>query len=714
MAFDAPPQTESSFDADSIRNDHADEDVEFAAAGDGASDADLDDGVWFAEAAEGDSDERLLAVTACGSHEPETSPHGDSRGSVAGTLISVVLHVALLLNLAQLAIDQEPGWYEPPLEATIVDSLPDDEEELQSVEYVLADPDERELEVREVINAARIGLAATENPRRESSPQQMTELLPSPREQHVYDVPEGLEVDDRIVVNGTTGRELVQIDSALDLITWEIANNLQESRVLVVWLLDASGSLTEQRKAIARRLRRIYGELDALQQQTDQIPKMELPLLTGVVTFGEKTTFLTPQPTENFDDVQAAIQNVEIDQSGVENIFGAVKQVCSNWSRYRIQQRRRILLITVTDEAGDDFSESLEPAINVCQRFGAKAYVVGPTAVFGRRKGYVPYRAPEDGKTYQLPVDLGPESPVIESVVLPFWYAGPQFDNLSSGFAPYALARLVHETGGVYFTTNMTTMSGLTPTGVFDSATIKSFAPDYRFGTAEDYMRDLAKHPLRKAVVEASILSRSAQPPGTPQLYFAVTEGNFRQLATEAQKSAAKGQYLVEMILQAFPSGIEKELAHEDSARWRMNFCLTYGRLLAQRVRNLEYNYGLAWVKSNLANDDVSTKANRWTVKSSQKLNYAGTMKKTATLAEELLQRVVDEAPGTPWAVLAARELKDGFGIEIEQRYVAPPPPRPPAPRNAAVPKNKVQFVAEPKKPTPPPPKPPKPVLPKL
>ena len=724
MAFDLPTETDSSFDADSDWECYADDDVEFAAVDDDmqfeSSDgvdvpfAEDDEAVWFAEASDANG-ELAAAASRPTTEDTSAAPLGsDSRGSVAGTLISVVLHVALLLNLAQLVIDDEPGWYEPPLEAFIVNDKPIEEEELKTVEYVLANPDERELEVREVINAARIGMAATENPRRESAPQQLTELLPSPREQHVYDVPEGLEVDDRIVVNGTTGRELVQIDSALDLITWEIANNLQESRVLIVWLLDASGSLTEQRKAIARRLRRIYGELNALQTQTDQLPRTELPLLSGVVTFGEKTTFVTPQPTENFDEIQSAIQNVEVDQSGVENIFGAVKQVCSNWSRYRTTQRRRILLITVTDEAGDDFSQSLEPAINVCQRFGAKAYVVGPTAVFGRRQGFVPYRAPEDGKMYQLPVDLGPESPVMETVVLPFWYAGSQFENLSSGFAPYALARLVHETGGVYFTTNMTTMSGLTPTGVFDAATLRTFAPDYRFGTAEDYMRDLAKHPLRKAVVEASIMSRTTQPPGTPQLYFAVTSGNFRQTATEAQKSAAKGQYMVESILQSFPPGIEKELAREDSARWRVNFCLTYGRLLAQRVRNLEYNYGLAWVKSNLANDDVDTKANRWNIRPSQKLNYAGTMRKTATLAEELLQRVVDEAPGTPWAVLASRELKDGFGIEIQQSYVAPPPPRPPAPRNTAPPKNKVQFAPDPKKPATPPPPPPKPVLPKL
>ncbi|MDA1164678.1 MAG: VWA domain-containing protein [Planctomycetota bacterium] len=642
-------------------------------------------------------------------------PPGVSRGSVAGTIVSVIVHVWLLMNLAQMAVEEDVHWYEPPIDARMVEEKAEEEEEIEVVEYELANPDDRELEVREVINAASIGIAQTEKPKQETDPRTIDELIPQVREQRVYDVPEGTQVDERIVVNGTNGEAMIQLESALDRVTWEVAKNLQEKRVLLVWMLDGSGSIAKQREAIAKRLRRVYGELDAL-QKTDQIPRHEIPLLSAVVSFGEQTKFLTENPTDEFETILSAIQNAPTDPSGVENVFTAVKQVLTVWSRFRVQQHRRIMLVAVTDEAGDDFADALEPSIALCQRNGAKAYVIGPSAVFGRRKGFVPYQAPENGQTYQLPIDLGPESAVIEVVDLPFWYSGDQYTYLSSGYAPYALARLVHETGGIYFMTNTTTMSGLSPLGVFDSASLKPFTPDYSFGSPAEYQRDLMKHPLRVAVVKAAFLSREYKANGTPRLDLRVTPANFRQLASDAQKTVAVSQLAIDTILQAFPDGIEEGLTLEPSARWRVNFALTYGRLLAQKVRSMEYNFAFAAMKVNLSNEEVATKSNHWIVRPDTQINYAGNYRRVADKSRTLLELVIDEAPGTPWAVLAQRELKDGFGIKIEQRFIPPPPPRSPNAQTPAPRKKVVLFQPEQKKAvatkSAPPPKPP--VLPRL
>src|SRR5690606_8125970 len=145
-----------------------------------------------------------------------------------------------------------------------------------------------------------------------------------------------------------------------------------------------------------------------------------------------------------------AVGDAPTDPSGLENVFGAVEQILKKWGHYRTRHGRRILVITVTDEAGDDFGEHLEPSIALANRLGARAYVIGPPAAFGRREGYVPYVAPEDGQTYQLPVDIGPETAVAENVQLPFWFGEPQHEYISAGMGPYALTRLVKETGGVY------------------------------------------------------------------------------------------------------------------------------------------------------------------------------------------------------------------------------------------------------------------------
>ena len=222
------------------------------------------------------------------------------------------------------------------------------------------------------------------------------------------------------------------------------------------------------------------------------------------------------------------------------------------------------------------------------------------------------------------------------------------------------------------------------------------------------------KHPLRVAVVQAAFLSREYKANGTPRLDLRVNPGNFRQVASDAQKTVAVSQLAVDSILQAFPDGIDEGLATEPSARWRVNFALTYGRLLAQEVRSMEYNFAFAALKTNLSNEDVATKSNHWIVRPDSKINYAGNYRRVAEKAQGLLELVIEEAPGTPWAVLAQRELKDGFGINIEQRFIPPPPPRPPGTNNPAPRKKQVLFQPEPQAPKKPAPPPKPPVLPNL
>ena len=130
-----------------------------------------------------------------------------------------------------------------------------------------------------------------------------------------------------------------KIESALDRVTWEIANHLQERKVLVIWLLDASGSVKPQRATISNRLRRIYSELGVLEEKGHITARTEQALLSAVVMYGEKTLFVTQEPTDKFDVIQDAVKNAPTDPSGVENVFGAVEQAIHKWQKYRTQQR---------------------------------------------------------------------------------------------------------------------------------------------------------------------------------------------------------------------------------------------------------------------------------------------------------------------------------------------------------------------------------------
>jgi hypothetical protein len=641
--------------------------------------------------------------------EAELPPPPSSRGLIPATVATVILHIWLLATLQGVILSDQfvPGV--EPVDAVLSEVEQAKKPEIaKEPEYTLVKPNDRDVPVQKVLNANSVGVVRNRKAKMLSPPDPDTEKIdPKLARREVFDIPEGVEVSRTVVVQGTTGNSIIQLESALDRVTYEIAMHLKERRVLVVWLLDASASLQQQREVIAKRLKRIYGELDAL-KTAGQIPKHKQPLLTGVVGFGQQTEFLTPAPTMKFDEIEAAVKGVKIDESGRENVFTAVLQTMQKWGRYNTE--RQIMFVVVTDESGDDFA-ALEPAIKALRRKTIKAYVIGPSAVFGRRKGYVPYVAPENNRTYQIPVDLGPESPRYENVLLPFWFEGPQHQYLTSGYGPYGLSRLVKESGGVYFTTNTLTMSGLSPTGSYETEQIKPFQPDYRFSTPEQYDADVRKHPLRYAVRRAAILSRDNQAEGTPSLDLRVTPQNFRQMATTAQQTVARSQLMIDTILEAFPRGIERQLDKEPSPRWRMNFCLTYGRLLAMRVRCLEYNSACADLKTGLTPQDVGSNATHWIFRPSEKINYATGERRNAKLARELLERCVREAPGTPWATLAERELRHPLGIRIIKRFIPPPKPRPKAKGPA---RKQILLANDPRKPRPKPQPKPKPVQPKL
>lgn len=647
----------------------------------------------------------------------ESAPGGgETRSGVFGGLASAVLHLWIILTLAGISHGVRHAVVDQPLDTSVstTEPQPEFEEETAVIRFELANPGDREMEVRQTVNAMSVGRERGEKFVVASVPQPDLRLEMHERGARPSDISIGAEVDARVVVKGTTGEGLIQIESALDRVTWEIAQNLKERKVLVVWMLDASASLAKQRATIAKRLKRIYGELGAL-EDIGELSRQDQPLLTGVVSYGQKFEYLTKEPTDKFNKVFDAFQSLKEDESGVENVFTAIGAVTRHWQKYR-SAGRRVMLIVVTDETGDDFGKPMEDAIAICRRFGTKAYVIGPSAVFGRRKGYVPYVAPENNRTYQLPVDLGPETAMLENVRLPFWYGGPQFEYLTSGFGPYGLSRLVNETSGVYFMTNMTTMAGLAPMGDFDGDKLKPFAPDYHYGSPQEYEADLRKHPLRYATVMAAQASETVSFPGMPQMDLRVAPNNFRQRATTAQQTSAEIQLALDTILQAFPPNIEKELAKEPSLRWRLTFCLSYGRLLAQKTRCLEYNTALATLKSSLTESDVSTKSNHWIFRPDEDVNYATTMRRSAKLADELLHRVIEEGRGTPWAILAERELAQPFGIKVVERFIPPPPPPPPRPPAPPSPPP-VRLAREPRPqpaPTPPPKPAPPPKLPKL
>jgi hypothetical protein len=65
-------------------------------------------------------------------------------------------------------------------------------------------------------------------------------------------------------------------------------------------------------------------------------------------------------------------------------------------------------------------------------------------------------------------------------------------------------------------------------------------------------------------------------------------------------------------------------------------------------------------------------KFNAWRLDPDQAIQYSDKAVAASKEARVLLRRVTEEHPATPWALLAARELKDPLGFKWVETFVQP------------------------------------------
>lgn len=577
-----------------------------------------------------------------------------ARRTLAAAIASIVLHVLVLMVVGQIPIPESGARFVQDLRAWMTDTP--EPEPLQSEPLKIADPSDQP---GESVFASQTNSVAPE----QADEAELIDIDPAPLLVADVRLPSpdplmGVELDKMVVNPGAAGDEIDTVEGAVDRITYEIAMNLAQHDVLVVWLMDASISLRNQRDQVADRLQRVYDEIDQLGSVAPGA------LMSAVVSFGIDGTPLVP-PTDDGNEVVAAMRSVPDDETGVENVFSALTASVNQYKPYRTRERRKMMVVIWTDESGDDV-DRLEESISVCRRLAVPVYVVGPSSMFGRREGTTAYRHPEDGQVYQLPVDRGPDTVRPELAELPYWFDGPQYKNLRAGVGPYALTRLALETGGAYFINEAEE-----DRAPFRLADLRDYLPQYV--SPGKYMQELKGNRLRQAILTAVDVTRQRPLHGTPRLSFAPTGNNFQQELFDAQKSVADDILMIEQALAPFgPKGLEEEYEKEESPRWRAWYDLTYGRLLALKVRCMEYNWACAVMKGKGA-DFVDQQSNRWEFRPDEQLNFGSAAERQAAEAKRLLQRCIEQNPGTPWAVLAERELRHPFGIRIDEAYVPPP-----------------------------------------
>ncbi|MCC6491715.1 MAG: VWA domain-containing protein [Pirellulales bacterium] len=515
------------------------------------------------------------------------------------------------------------------------------------------------------------------------------------------EISHGPELTPAINVQGAGAVDAAGAEGAIDRLTHEILASLEQRPTLVVWLFDQSGSLHDERASILKRFRRVYEELGVIEAADNPAFRRhkDKPLLTAVVGFGAQPRMLTSEPTDRIDQIEQAVQSIDDDETGQENVFQAVAMVAERFRGYRSASngKRHVMIIVFTDEAGDD-AAAADDAISTCRKLAMPVYVVGRPAPFGRQTAYVKWIDPDpkfDQRPQWVPVTLGPESVMPELLKLRFAGRGDEEELLDSGFGPYALTRLCYETGGLYFAVHPNRAVGRRISGeetsklaahftaFFDPDAMRRYQPDY-VSTAE-YLRLIQTNAARGALIQAAEMTWTSPMEDVRLRFPKRDEAELAQALSLAQRSAAILQPKIDLICQTLLAG-EEDRARLKEPRWQAGYDLALGRALAVKVRTDGYNIMLAEAKQGKAFKDP--KNNTWVLHPDEHFS-ATAVEKAAAKARTYLERVVHDHAGTPWAMLAERELSTPLGWRWEEDYTNIPPRqeaganRPPRPEAA-------------------------------
>ncbi|HEV3344636.1 MAG TPA: vWA domain-containing protein [Pirellulales bacterium] len=437
---------------------------------------------------------------------------------------------------------------------------------------------------------------------------------------------------------------------AVDEIASEIYESLSHKSVRVVWLFDATTSAEPLRKEVVERLARNGPILDRCAKSgTDH------ELRWSAVAFGQQAELLLANPTLGAGALMKAVESIADDTSGVENTFAAIEKAADEWVGDGGAHDRYVFFIVVTDEVGDDADRVDEVARRLKKR-SVQTYVIGPAAPFGYEGSLTPVAEVENWRL----VRQGPESREVELVDVTASGRSQAAALMDSGRGPFALTYLTLETDGEFFVVHrapeaLPAGADFSPAaGVvrFDPEVIGRYLPEYV--SAEEYRRLQNDNPARLALAQAAKLPNIALATDLKREFAQKDPAALKRQLDEAQRAVARLEPRLRQFYETLAAG-EADRGRLPP-RWRANYDLAMGRVLAARARLEGYNAMLARLKSN--GTFRQPDSTRWVLTEADTFAGDSVLNKVARRAREYLERVVSEHSGTPWAWLAERELQ--------------------------------------------------------
>lgn len=607
-------------------------------------------------------------------------------GDAPAWLISLGIHAVLFGGLAAFSLVLIPET-RPVIIATI---LPDDPSPEFNVTIEIDEVGEQETQDQPSPKAEIVVVPPVAEPAAmPTSAELLAYLMDGEPKTTPPPDPSQLPVDDLLApvfVKPASVEVSETASGVLDRLTVELIAALEQRPTLVCWLFDQSLSLAKQREEIAVRMERIAQEIDALPAARAH------ELLNLVYAYGQTVTRVTATPTRALSSVATRIRSIPVDLSGVEITFTAVERSARDAveiRRRRQPEKMNLTVVVFTDEAGDDQSQA-DRVASFCSKTQTRVFVVGVPAPFGQRavrfkfKEFDPHYA--DGEAW-AEVDQGPESrhPEVVRILM----GGPLDTAIDSGFGPFSLCKLCADTYGTYFAIHADRNRGRqishrdsAPMAAhlryfFDPKVMQAYQPIY----ASDHVIEgaITANAAKQALVGAALHTANRPLEGLSRQvmrFEAFDQARLIKTLSSAQRESAALEPKIEALLQILEAGrLDRLQIPTDEKRWQAGYDLALGRTLALKARTTGYNAILADAKSLKFTD---SRNNTWIlerVEPADDTPLDSRLRKVIREARELLERVVREHPGTPWALIAAEELRTPLGYSCREAYTAPPPP---------------------------------------
>jgi hypothetical protein len=467
----------------------------------------------------------------------------------------------------------------------------------------------------------------------------------------------GVDLGGGGMIGGDVTFATSDIGAALDQLAREILRHLSQHKLTVVWLFDESESMKDDQKAIRDKFDRVASELKANVDAAARKQAGGAPLTHAIVGFGNDLHFELEKPTPNVDLIGQAIDHLRVDDTGTENTMHALMEVINHYGRV-ISKDRRLLIVLVTDESGDDGSY-VEEAHQVAMEHKVPIYVVGRQSLFGYERAHLRYVDPVTKDVYWPIIRRGPETADVE--LLQWDGLHNRWDEQASGFAPYELARLAKDSGGIYFLLpSEENLRVRRQERAYSMADLKEYVPEY--DSRVEYVDRRNKSEFRRTLYE--IIQVTKDFPFRHR--FPIAPAELIPLAHEWGMTATE-RLNVLLAIQKRLEGLRKLRDREPTKRWQAHYDLMLAQIVAYQVKTYEYRACLAEMAKMPPKPKKAPTADtivEWELHHSPqpKAPKEETAKKYAE-AQKLLRLVIERHPKTPWADLAQDELNRGLSV---------------------------------------------------